>query len=390
MEKSVEKKSYLILMILLTIIAFALGYYTFAYWHTPKEQKALQNAPHSQTLVLNAIPLKSENVPFTKRYIGYVRAIHEAKIQPFINGFIEKIMVQGGDFVKKDDLLLVLDQAQYRAELAAAYANILKAQASFTNAKIYYNRLQKAGTKAISPTEQDNAKAQLLTARAELEQANANYALAEVNLGYTVIKAPISGLVGHIDLTTGNYVSPETEVLISIMQYDPIRVVFSITDKEYLEELNKPHPFAGDKISLLLPDGKIFPYNGTFQYADNAVNKQTNSIAVYVNFKNIEKTLTPNAYVTVLVEKIFKNAVIINKDNVYLEEDGNFVYLIKNGKLIKEKINILASTDNYFITSGNFANGDFLVTQNINPADINQPANPALQTDDTSSATKEK
>lgn len=374
MAKSVEQKSYFILMLVLLVIAFALGYYTFAYWHTPKERAELKTVPAEQNLVLESVPLQGKDVPFTRRYIGYVTAIHEAEIQPFISGYIEKIFVKGGEFVRRGDLLIVLDQAQYKAELAAAHAEILKAQASYQNAMTYYNRVQKAGTKAISQTEQDNAEAQLLTARAALEQANANFALAEVNFNYTIIKAPIDGIVGNVTLTPGNYVSPSSGTLISVMQYNPIRVVFSITDKEYLSELNKPQPFAGDVISLQLPDGSIYAKKGVFKYADNAVNRQTNSIAVYADFANIGKTLAPNAYVTVLIEKTFKNALVISKDDVVLEEDGSFVYLIRGGRLIKAAVKILASDNTDFIIADTFDHGDMLVTQSVNPEDAGKPA----------------
>lgn len=379
MAQSVEKKSYFILMLILLVIAFALGYYTFAYWHTPKERAEIHAVPTTQTLALATLPLQGSDVHFTKRYIGYVSAIHEAKIQPFISGFIDKVYVRGGEFVRRGDLLIVLDQAQYRAQLDAAHADILKAQAAFENALTYFNRIKKAGSKAVSQTEQDNAEANLLTARAGLEQAKANNALAEVNFEYTLIRSPIDGIVGNVTLTPGNYVSPSSGTLISIMQYNPIRVVFSITDKEYFNELNKPEPFAGDSISLLLPDGSLYAQKGRFMFADNAVNRQTNSIAVYADFQNIGKTLAPNAYVTVLIEKLFKNAVQISKNYVDLEEDGSFVFIIRNGILLKVPVQILASDDTDFITANTFHAGDLLVVQTVNASDVNKPAEP--QTD---------
>lgn len=376
MAKSVEKKSYLVLVLVLLVIAFALGYYTFAFWHTPQESKQFKALPSSQTLVLETSAINGSDIAFTRRYIGYITAIFEAQIQPFINGFIDKIFVKGGEFVRKGDVLVILDQAQYEAELAAANADVLKAQASYQNAQTYYNRIEKAGSKAVSQTEQDNAKAQLLTSLATLEQAKANFARAEVNYDYTIIKAPIDGLVGNVTLTEGNYVSPASDILVSIMQYNPIRVVFSITDKAYLEELNKPYPFAEDSISLLLPDGQIYPKQGQFAFADNAINRQTNSIAVYADFENIGKTLVPNAYVTVLIEKIYPDALKLSKDFAVLDEDGSFTYIIHQGKLVKAPIKILASDNTDFIISNTFEKGDLLVTQSINPSDLGKAAQP--------------
>lgn len=370
MANSTGKRYYSVLVLILIAIAFALGYYTFAWRHKTDETKK-QNVPTTDTLALQAVSAKGENVAFTREYIGYVVPIHEAQIQPFINGFINKIYVKGGQYVKQGDVLIILQQDQYLAELAAAEADILKAQAAFKNAEVYYNRIQKAG-KSISPTELDNAEAQYLSAAAALEQAKANYALAQVNYGYTIIRSPIDGIAGDIALTPGNYVSPASGALLSIIQYNPIRVVFSITDKEYLQEIEKTHPFADDEIYLRLAGGKTFTNRGIFRYTDNAINRSTNSIAVYADFANIGKTLAPNAYVGVMVKKTFKNALRIPQDLVLLEETGSYTYIARNDVLMKIKVKILASENTDFIIANTFENNDFLITEPVKSSYLGQ------------------
>ena len=269
--------------------------------------------------------------------------------------------------------MVVLKQDEYIATLKAAYADILKAQAAYQNSSSYLKRLQKA-KKAVSSTEIENAESQYLSAAASLEQAKANYALAEVNYDYTLIRAPIDGVVGNVDLTQGNYVSPNDGALVNIVQYDPIRVVFSISDKEYLSELQKEKPFMDENFSLELPNGKIFENKGVFQYTDNMIDKLTTSISVYTDFSNIGKVLTPNTYVTVLAENKIKNAVSVAKNLVALENNGNFVYLIRNEKLIKVPVEILASVDENFVLKNTFEQGDAIVVENVNPQDVNKSA----------------
>lgn len=135
-----------------------------------------------------------------------------------------------------------------------------------------------------------------------MEQAKAALAEAQVNYDYTVIRATIDGVVGDVPLSKGDYVSPEN-VLLTVIQYNPIRVVFSITDKDYLEEAGRPEMFAGETLRLKLADGAVYPQTGTFGYVDNQIDKSTNSIAVYADFANPDKRLVANAYVNVLVEK---------------------------------------------------------------------------------------
>lgn len=374
-----EKKRTIFFTAILILTAFILGCFSFAIWQKYYKKTSTKIATTSDIVALKALPINVQNIPFTKQFVGYVVPIHEAEIKPFISGYIEKIMVKGGDFVHKGDVLLVLKQEQYRAELDAASAEILKAEASLKNAKMYFERIKKAGVKAVSPTEFDNAQAQFLSAQADFEQAQANYALSKVNFDYTVIRAPIDGIVGEVSLTKGNYVSPASDVLFSIVQYNPIRVVFSITDKEFLHELKKPSPFAGDEILLQLADGQMFAKSGVFRYMDNTINKNANTIAVYIDFENIGQTLTPNAYVTVLVRQIFKYSVQIPKNLVSLEESGNYVYLIRNGRISKEKINVLASENTDFIIENIFQKGDFVLADKFNPAYLNKTITPVLE-----------
>lgn len=357
------KRLWWLIIILLMVIAFIAGYFCFAWQYgksAPKHQ-----APVSETLALNAIEIIPHDVEFTQTYVGRVLPVHEAKVQPFISGFIDKIMVSGGEHVKQGDVLFTLEQNQYLAELEAAYANILQANADLSNAEAYYNRIKKAGKNTVSATELDNAKASFLSAQAAFEHAKANFALAEVNYNYTIVRSPIDGIVGDVSLTTGNYVSPTSGELFSIMQLNPIRVRFSITDKEYLTENNKPAPFVNDKIYLKLADGQIFSDTGKFKYTDNSLNSASNSIAVYADFNNINQTLIPNAYVTVLVKHTFKYSVQISKNYVSLENDGSYVYVIRDGKIIKEKVKISASEKTDFILENTFRKGDAILTEKI-------------------------
>ena len=184
---------------------------------------------------------------------------------------------------------------------------------------------------------------------------------------YTEINAPIAGIVGEMSLTPGDYVSPGGQPLFTIIQYDPIRVVFSITDKDYLEELKSGPLFAEDKIKLRLADGKIYNALGDYQYADNKVDRSTNSIAVYADFPNASKALVANAYVDVLVEKNYRNVVLVSKKIVTLDADGDYVYLVNGNKLQKSKVVILGEKGGDYVLQNNFKAGDYLVLDKVSP-----------------------
>ncbi|MBO4284906.1 MAG: efflux RND transporter periplasmic adaptor subunit [Alphaproteobacteria bacterium] len=368
-----SKKTIGLLFVFMILASFLAG--AAAVRFADKKFLAKEQPLHKQEALLSfqTESVNPQDVPFTKKYIGYVLPKHEVFVQPFISGFIQKVEVSGGQEVKKGDLLVILKQDEYKASLANAYANTLQAEADFQNQESYFARIQKA-SKSVSASEFEAAKASYLASKAALEASKAAYELATVNYDYTFVYAPIDGIVGDVSLTEGNYVSPASGALFSIVQYSPMRVVFSISDKEYLDELKKNRPFEDETLTLELPNGDIFTETGHFAYTDNRLNKATTSMAVYADFENVGKILTPNTYVNVLCTKIFKNALTLPKSIVDLEENGNFIYLIRNDVVSKAQVEILASKDDSFIVKNTLQKDDKIILEQVSSFEINKHA----------------
>lgn len=331
-------------------------------------QKTPETAEEAVERTVSAAPLIEREAEVEKNYIGYVMPVHDVSVRPYISGFVDEIRVKGGSEVKAGDVMVIIDQAEYKARLDAAKAAVAQAEASFNNSSVYYQRMQKAGARAVSKTELDNAKASFLSAEAALEQAKAALAEAQVNYDYTVIRATIDGVVGDVPLSKGDYVSPEN-VLLTVIQYNPIRVVFSITDKDYLEEAGRPEMFAGETLRLKLADGAVYPQTGTFGYVDNQIDKSTNSIAVYADFANPDKRLVANAYVNVLVEKKYRG-MVVRKDLVYIEPDGSYIYVAGANGVVKTAVNILSEYgNNNYILKNTFTPGESIVLDKMGAGD---------------------
>lgn len=356
-----EEKTYGWLLAVVLVLALLAGYYALK-----ETQKAKpQTVTAAKEITLRVVPVKAEDVDIQKSYIGYVTPINEVSVLPYINGFLDKIMVSGGQDVSQGETLVVIKQDEYKANMDAARASVIQAEANFANAKSYYDRIKKAGAKAVSKTEVDSAKASYLSSQAAVAQAKANFALAKVNYDYTEIQAPVNGTVGEVSLTKGDYVSPGGQALFKIIQYNPIRVVFSITDKDYLDELAQGKLFAQDEIRLRLSNGNIYAKPGQYRYVDNEIDRQTNSIAVYADFENEDKTLVANAYVDVLLNKIYKNGVLVRQNYVSREADGNYVYVVNGSQLSKVKVDIVAPVKNDYLLKNNFKRGDYLVIDKV-------------------------
>ncbi len=324
--------------------------------------------PAAQEPVFNVLPLKPEDITITSSYVGYVIPIKSVDLVPNVSGYIEDVWVEGGQEVRAGDNLLLIDQREYKAALNAAKAAVTKAQADFANAKAYYERIKKAGAKAISASEQDSAKAGYLSALAAVEQAKAEEAKAQVLYDYTVLQASIDGVVGNVSLTKGNDVAPAGSPLLSIVQYNPIRVVFALSDKEYLNAVSRQNGqplFAGELIRLKLADGSLYQKTGEFKYIDNAQEKGTGSVAVYADFANSERKLMPDAYVDVLVERTVIGGYALRQNYVSLSPEGAFVYVANNNRLRKVPLKIIGEENGFYVVNNQFAQDDYLVIDKV-------------------------
>ncbi|MBO5997026.1 MAG: efflux RND transporter periplasmic adaptor subunit [Alphaproteobacteria bacterium] len=323
---------------------------------------------------------KMQSVPIvlSHAYIGSIIPIHLVEIRPFIAGFIDEVHIKGGDFVNANQPLFSLEQAQYIAQMDLQMSNIMNSSANFENAKIYYERLQKAGDKAVSQSDLDSAKSKFLMTNAALGAAVAEYDAAKVMYNYTFVNAPISGVLGNVTITKGQYVSPESAPLAYLVQTTPMRVVFSIPYTTYLQEkmTNPDALFADKKIRLKLADGRFYDMTGKVQFWDNTVSSTTSSVQVFADFEKKDRMLLPNAYVDVLIEENIPNALVIAQKFVTMKPEGYFVWTVgTDGHLHEKQIEVseqLIDKSFYFVTNG-LQEGDFVVTGKTTQTDDKNP-----------------
>ncbi|MBP5534110.1 MAG: efflux RND transporter periplasmic adaptor subunit [Alphaproteobacteria bacterium] len=342
-----------------------------------KKDNAVQE-PTILPVTVNVQKMQSIPLVLSHAFIGSVIPIHSVEIRPFISGFIDEVNVKGGDFVTENQSLFLLEQSQYIAQLDLQMANVVSASADFENAKTYYERLQNAGDQAVSQSDLDAAKAKFLTTEAAVGAAVAQYDAAQVMYNYTFINAPISGVLGNVTITKGQYVGPQGTPLAYLVQTTPMRVVFSVPNTIYLEEKakNPDNLFADKKIRLRLADGHIYDVTGKVQFLDNTISPATDSVQVFADFENINHVLLPNSYVDVLVEENIPKALVIPQKIISMKQDGYFVWVVGTDGLLHEKqIQIseqVVDKGFYYVTEG-LEEGDFVVMQKPAQTDIKAP-----------------
>jgi len=273
-----------------------------------------------------------------REYIGRVESIQSVEVRPQIAGEINGVHFKEGSTVKAGQLLFSIDDKTQQATAALRKADLAKAEANDDRASRYYERLKAADSRSVSDSDLDVARNDVLQCKAAIEQAKASLRLAQIDLGYTKITAPISGQIGKAFFTKGNYVTPAGGVLAEIVQIDPIRVAFSMPDRDYLEQLDafKASGSAVLDVAIRLPDGKAYPLRGARDFEDNVMDQRTSTMMMRVRFKNDKGALIPGSMVRVEARPSKSHiAVVIPMEAILADREGDYVYQVDDGNIAR-------------------------------------------------------
>lgn len=251
-----------------------------------------------------AVALEEQPLDVLDEYIASIEPVQEVMIKTEVSGYIDAVHFREGAFVEEGEILFTIDRRQYEAMVAVREAELGSARAELKRADQFLERLKQADTRSISASDLETAESAQLQAAAALKQAEANLNLARIDLSYSEIRAPISGRIGAALLTKGNYVDAMLgNTLARIIQTDPIRVVFSMTDRAYLNLLQQEHEGKADKqvARIRLPNGIVLPLIGRKDFADNEMNADTGTMAVRYLFENGGGMLVPGSYARILL-----------------------------------------------------------------------------------------
>ena len=239
-----------------------------------------------------------------KNYPGRVVAIQKVDVVPQVSGEIMEVCFKDGANVSEGDVLYRIDPVKYEAAVKNAESKLTEMKANVKYAELSYERHKKLmETRAVSLDAVDNALSQRDSSRAAYAAAQAELVSAKDDLAHCTIVAPIAGKLGTTRKTRGNYVNKGSETLVTLVQLDPIRVSFSISNRELLELFRaKWQTTRGDaKIRLTLADGTEFPLDGRADYMDNAADETTDTMQIFAVFSNTNRLLKVGGTVAVTV-----------------------------------------------------------------------------------------
>ncbi len=290
--------------------------------------------------------LKKGDVSEKKKYIAEVEAIESVDIIPQVSGYLEEVLFENGAEIKAGDKIFVIEQTQYKADLE-------KAEAAVKQLQKQYERVSSLNKKKFSSDKEiDLAESNLRQAKAALE-------IAKLNLQHSEITSPITGRIGKPLVTKGNFVSPSSGKLARVVQTTPIRIAFSVSDKErslFMEKLNETENVYVD---IVMPNGNVKTVLAKNLFFDNEVNPDTATIPVYLDLDNSENQLVSGNYVDIYVRfEDKKEALLVPQTALMADVNGTYVMTVDKENKVKPKYITLGAVIDDMQTVLSGLNGD--------------------------------
>lgn len=307
-------------------------------------------------------------------YPATIRGLEDIEIRPKVSGFITKLCVDEGDFVRKGQPLFLLERVQYEAAVRSAEAaiNVLRANIK-TQELTVQNKRMLHEKKIISDYDMQMAENQLEALKAQLAQAQAQLTDARNNLSYCTVTSPVDGVVGTIPYRLGSLVSASTaEPLTTVSNIGKMYVYFSMTEKQLLGLTRESGGIQKaveriPEVGLTLADGTQYDLKGTVTAVSGVIDQSTGSVNMRATFDNPARLLRSGGTGSIVIPVVSKDVILVPQKATYEIQDKKFVYVVGAGNKVKAtEIVVLPQNNgqNYVVTSGLKA-GDRIVVEGV-------------------------
>jgi membrane fusion protein (multidrug efflux system) len=349
---------------------------------------------------VEVVQVEQTDVPIYGEWIGTLDGFTNADVRAQVTGYLLRQGYQEGAFVKKGQLLFEIDPRPFQAALDQAEGQLAQAKAILANAQAVQGRTELdvnryiplAKEQAASQQDLDNAiqnnmaaKATVATAAAQIRTAEAAVETAKINLDFTRLIAPIDGIAGQAQLQVGALVNPNSGPVTSVSTVDPIKVYFTVSEREYLD-WNRRFPtettrLAADKslrLELILADGSAYPRDGTFYFADRQVNQSTGAIRIAALFPNPGNILRPGGYGRVRTAvRVQKDALLVPQRAVS-ELQGGYQVAVVDGenKVSIRTVKVGDRVGTEWIVAEGLKQGERVVAEGVQKARPGMQVNP--------------
>ncbi|MBH1999137.1 MAG: efflux RND transporter periplasmic adaptor subunit [Sphingomonadaceae bacterium] len=338
---------------------------------------------------VGVVTLQTETAALLNELPGRITAVETAEVRPQISGVIRRRLFTEGGYVTAGQLLYEIEDAPYRAAVAQAQGSLARANAAIRSTTLQAQRYKDlVGVNAVSRQEYDNADASAQQARADVAAQRGALQSAQVNQGFTRIRAPISGRIGRSFFTPGALVQAgQADALATIQRTDTVYVdvtqsAAQIIDLKQAMKSGGVSEANGARITLMLPNGTAYPIEGRLQFADVSVDPTSGSVILRATFANPDGLLLPGMYVRAkLVEGERKQAILAPQQGITRDARGRATAMVvgKDNKTEMRQVEIDRAVGDKWIVTGGLKPGDRLIVEglvNLRPGTVVKPGAP--------------
>lgn len=291
----------------------------------------------------------------TKQYIGRLASTHTVTLRLRVSGVLEELYCKEGDLVKKGDLLMQIEDTLYKAQLDAATAKVKQWEAELEHARTNYNRQQELFG-VVAKSEMDDARRALKLAEAQLLQAKATLTEAKTNYSYTKIYSPITGIIGKTTYSPGNYLTPSSDALGTIVKQSPIYLKMAISEPDFINMFGtRADLLKNAVIRIRTADRKMFNETGYVKLADNQIDATTGTLMLWCVFENKSGRLIPGSIVDAFISRKATNKYpAVRSSAIMIGRTGHTVYVLDKDNKAQIRPVVLGETvgDMQLIKSG--------------------------------------
>lgn len=300
------------------------------------------HAPKMPPPAVSVAKVIAREVTQWDEFTGHIEAVESVRIQPRVGGYLQKVNFREGDEVKRGEVLFVIDQRPFRAELERVKAELARAQTHSELMRIQALRAKQLLDKhVISDDEYDERIAADEQAKADIRATEAAVEVARLNLQYTEVRSPIDGRTSRALVTPGNLVAggemiPDATVLTTVVSLDPVYVYFEADEQTYLRygamARNGERPSSrqvANQVKVGLSNSTDFPYTGHMDFVDNQVDPATGTIRARAVLDNKARIFTPGLFARIQVIGSGKfSAILVDDKAILTDQDRKYVYVL--------------------------------------------------------------
>ncbi len=343
------------------------------YLYLTRDKETVPEAP-----IVSIMPVEKQDVEIYGEYVGRIRAQQFVEVRARVEGYLEKMLFEEGSYVKRNQILFIINQDQYQAKADRVRAQLKKDEAQARKAERDLERIRPLYEQnAASQLDLDNAVAAYESAVASVGMSKADLDQAELELGYTIVRSPISGHISerHVDLGTLVGTSGKS-LLATIVKSDTVLVDFSMTALDYLKSKER-NVMIGQQVenrswqptvTITLPDNSVYDHKGLVDFAEPQVNPKTGTFSVRAEMANPDHVLLPGQFTKVkLLLDVREGATVVPQKALIIEKGGAYIYVMRRDSTVEKRfIEMGPEFQNNIVVERGLVPGEQIVCEGYN------------------------